>query len=223
MTTSSTLDKILSGSKKQELLEVLAAPDMQTVPFGDFLKMLEEKKADLYLEAFKTISPAELVAAVSGGGSKTSAPKTEVPAIEGFKDDAVRAMWKAKVLEILEAAGTPHGGMFESRGLSPAKIRELMGSGNEQQARELFAEMVTAGQIVSTGDTKGKKFVVTRLKDAAEKVHADEVAKAKALKEKKAADKAAEDAKAAAEVKPVVTPATTEAPKGKQPAAAKTK
>lgn len=210
MTTSTTLDKILSGSKKQELLEVLASSDMQTVAFGDFLKMLEEKKADLYLEAFKTISPVELVAALSGGSSKTSAPKTEVPAIENFKDDAVRAAWKAKVLETLEA-----GGMFETRGLSPAKIREIMGSGNEQQARELFGEMVTAGQIVSTGDTKGKKFVVTRLKADAERVHAEEVAKAKALKEKKDADKAAEAAKAT----PVATPATSEAPKAKQPAA----
>lgn len=216
MKTSSTLDKILNGKPKADLLGVLTSGEDMHRTFGDFLKELEERKATVYVEAFMTLTVAELVAAASGSGSKTSTPKTDVPAIENFKDETVRAAWKTRVLELLEGSGTPHAGMFESRGLSPAKIREAMGSGNESQGRELLGEMVAAGQIVSTGDTKGKKFVVARLAAQAEAVHKEEVAKAKAAAEKKAADKAAEAAKVATEAKP----AATEAPKAK-PAAKK--
>lgn len=206
-TISKALDKMLSGSKKAELLQVLTvggADGEIDTPFGEFLKKLEEGKATVYIEAFMATSVSDLLKAASSG-SRASTPKVEVPAIENFKDEGVRAAWKAKVLETLET-----GGMFDTRGLSPQKIRETMGSGNEQQGRELLAEMVAAGQIVSTGDTKGKKFVVARLAAQAEAVHKDEVAKAKAAKEKKDAEKAAEAAKAG-EAKPA--DAKTEAPK----------
>lgn len=213
MTTSTTLDKILSNKPKSELLEVLSSD--RNTSFGDLLKELETRKAQVYLDAFLTITPAELITAAASGTSRASTPKVEVPAIENFKDDAVRAAWKAKVLELLEGAGTPHAGMFETRGLSPAKIRESVGTGNEQQGRELLGEMETAGQIVHTGDTKGKKYVVARLKADAERVHAEEVAKAKAAKETKEKAKAEEAAKTAADAKPAAAVTEGTAPKAK--------
>lgn len=211
--TSTTLDKILNGKPKQDLLGVLTSPEELGTTFGEFLEKLKARNAGVYMEAFMTLTPAELIAAASGSSTRASTPKVEVPAIENFKDEAVRKTWKARVLELLEGAGTPHGGMFESRGLSPAKIRETLGSGNEQQARDLLKELEEAKLIVSTGDTKGKKFVVTRLLDAATKVHTEEEAAKKKKEAEKAAAKAAEEAKAGPAV-------VTEAPKAK-PAAAK--
>ena len=65
MKTSSTLDKILNGKPKADLLGVLTSGEDMHRTFGDFLKELQERNAQVYTDAFMTLTVAELVAAAS--------------------------------------------------------------------------------------------------------------------------------------------------------------
>ncbi len=206
MTTQTTpmpLDftKLFQSKLRDEALGLLFLPEYNSVPLGDILSGLEGGEGAHFATAIKGLSTADIMshAVKQGSAEKKAKPSVEVPAITDFKKDEVRVAYKSAVLSLLESTQ-----MGTSRGLSPAAIRLAMGAGNEGQARELLSEMVVAKQIVSTGDTKGKKFVVARLLAQAEAVLATE--KAEAAKKVEAAKVAKEKAEAEAAVKatPVV-------------------
>jgi hypothetical protein len=215
-TTASTLnfDKYLKPQKlRTEALTFMLDKAYSSQSIGAILSQLSatnDGQAQLFVEAISALSVDDLLefSRTSGDVKTAKKPSVDVPSLDNSKDATVREGWKSRVLAILEAAQ-----MNGSRGMTPAKIREAVGSGSEQQARDMFAEMVDAKLIASTGGTKGKKFVVARLLAEAEVVYA---AEQKAKKEAEAAKAKADAEKATAAATTPVTPA---APKGGKPKA----
>lgn len=210
------LKKLMSTSKRAELFETLFSTEGKVLKFGDLLDTLTEGQQTLYIEAFRTFTVQELldhsVALAATATGKAPKVTVDVPAIENFKDEAVQAAWKSKVVELLTSVGVGEG-----RGISPQAIRVAIGSANESQGRELMTQMETAGVIHATSKARGKKYVLAQFKDQAEAAWAKEQADAKAAEDAKAAA-AAEKAKTApvAPATPVTdgkAPKTPKAPK----------
>lgn len=74
-----------------------------------------------------------------------------------------RKEWKRQVVALLEETG-----LGKSRGLTPREIRETTKLDEESLTRELLSELVVEKLIMSTGETKGKRFVIARLQKEAE-------------------------------------------------------
>jgi len=208
--STSKFSKYLKVNRyRTEALEFLTDPEQIGTPIGELLSELSANDGEHFVTAIQSLSVADIVAAATSSvpTEKKVKASVDVPSLDNAKDAVVRDGWKARALAAIEAAPPTE----DSRGLAPAKIRELVGSGSETQGREMLKEMEEAKQIAATGKTKSKKFVAFRFLAQAELVYAAEQAAIKAK-----ADAAAEaKAKAAATPAPEATPVVDGKGKGK--------
>lgn len=206
MTTTSLNSKIQKYLKvnpyREQALEFLVDADQSGTPLGELLDGLAAEDGEHFVTAIRSLTVRDIVAAATPSATSTEKkvkPSVDVPSLDNAKDSVVRDGWKARALAVIEAAPPTE----DTRGLAPAKIRELVGEGSETQGREMLKEMEEAKLIAATGKTKSKKFVAFRFLAQAEAVYAVEQAAIKAK-----ADLAAEaKAKAAATPAPEATPA----------------
>jgi len=201
------IKSLMLTGRRAEILTALFSEQGKSLKFGEFLEQVKDEPS--YVTAFGSFTIQELLdhsaSLVTTGATKAPKVTVDVPAIENFKDDAVKAAWKASVVQLLTTVGVGEG-----RGISPQAIRVALGSGNESQGRELMTELETAGVIHATSKARGKKYVLAQHKAAAEAAWAKEQATAaaeKAEKEKAAAEKAkAAPATPAADAKTATKP-----------------
>lgn len=206
MTTTSLNSKIQKYLKvnpyREQALEFLVDADQSGTPLGELLDGLLAEDGEHFVTAIRSLSVREIVAAATPSATSTEKkvkPSVDVPSLDNAKDSVVRDGWKARALAVIESAPPTE----DTRGLAPAKIRELVGEGSETQGREMLKEMEEAKLITATGKTKSKKFVAFRFLAQATVVYDAEQAAIKAK-----ADAAAEaKAKAAATPAPEATPA----------------
>lgn len=205
MTTTSLNSKIQKYLKvnpyREQALEFLVDADQSGTPLGELLDGLAAEDGEHFVTAIRSLTVRDIVAAATPSSAPTekkAKPSVDVPSLDNAKDAVVRDGWKARALQVIEAAPPTE----DTRGLAPAKIRELVGEGSETQGREMLKEMEEAKLIAATGKTKSKKFVAFRFLAQAEVVYAAEQAAIKAK-----ADAAAEaKAKAASTPAPEATP-----------------
>lgn len=200
-TPTSKFSKYLKQNRyRNEALEFLHDPDQSGTPLGDLLDDLAANEGEHFVSAIRSLSVMDILthASASGPTEKKSKPSVDVPSLDNAKDVAVRDGWKARALAVIES----HPPTADTRGLAPAKIREMVGQGSETQGREMLKEMEAAGLIAATGLTKSKKFVPARFLAQATAVYDVEQAAIKA----KVAAAAEAKAKAAATPAPEATP-----------------
>jgi DNA-binding MarR family transcriptional regulator len=173
-----------------------------SVTLGTVLTELEGDAS--YKDALLSVTAAEF-------SQWFAAPATKAPKAPKESTDRPIENWEtakeghiATTLEFLTTKGLGEGD--HARGFSPADLRAQLG-GTETQMREVLKALEERQAVGFTGDTKGKRYVVTAvLPQAQAAFEAWKAAKVKAEQER--ADRAA---KAKAEGK---------APKGKAKAAA---
>lgn len=203
------IKSLMLTGRRAEILTALFSEQGKSLKFGEFLEQVKDEPS--YVTAFGSFTIQELLdhsaSLVTTGATKAPKVTVEVPAIENFKDDAVKAAWKASVVQLLTTVGVGQSG----RGISPQQIRVEIGSGNESQGRELMTEMETAGVIHATSKARGKKYVLAVHKAAAEAAWAKEQADAAAEKAEK--EKAATEKAKAAPATPAVDAKATTKPK----------
>lgn len=197
-TTTNSIESILTSDIRSKLIEIVRTDAARAMSIGELRELFSSNpQAQALLIELDRITLTDLVTALTAvPAKKESKPTVDVPPIQSFRDEAVRADWKKEALAFLQ-----QGQLGERRGFAPMAIRQAVGSGNESQGRELIHEMEAAGLIFPTGGTKGKRYVVMALKSKAEDAFLAEKAEKEAAEEAAKAAKAAKEAAKAAEGK----------------------
>lgn len=148
---------------KKNILEILNRDKIRDIGLrGETIKTeLESLYASRFIVTIlkRLIKEGKLESFLSEDG------KYEKFRIKRINDPDYRKEKKKAILKLLEDTG-----LGTSRGLSPNEIRIAVSIGTMEFNRELLAELTNEGLIVSTGVTKGKKFVVSRLQKEAERI-----------------------------------------------------
>lgn len=179
-----------SAKVKQQSREMLlgnirtamVADDAASYTLGAIIADMESEPG--MLETFKSITVAELRGFFAVQTEKVRKQRETVADVPVADWENAKAAHKASVLAYLTEQG-----LGEGRGFTPHALRTAL-KGSEIQMRDQLKELVAEGKIVSTGETKGKKFVVTALKAKAEAALAAEKAAQEKAKQEKA-DRAA--------------------------------
>lgn len=182
-------DTLQQEDIKQRLLNSLPTEAGKTV--GEALDFFTESGQTVWSDAIRACTFKEIADAVNAKGKKTRA-KAAIPSIQDWKDEAVQEEYRVAVLDLINETG-----LGDARGLAPIAIRKSLGRGSEQQARDVLQMLEASGDVVSTGTTRGKRYVPASMLAAATAVHEKEVADRKAAEEAAAARKAEKDAEAA--------------------------
>ena len=190
MTTQSFLGLAPVEDKKVEFLKTLTTEKGRNIPFGEILAELRSSgssQAQSMIEAFEHVTASEVRAAFSVDPKekvKTKGKKNskgaDIPALKNAKDPAERAAYRDQILALIVEKGLTESG----RGQTPLEMRTALQRGNENQARDILTELVEQGLIVSTGKTKGLRYVAVALARQAQ-AKADEEAAAKKAKQDK--------------------------------------